>query len=833
MSMKDQLVVPLRAFDRDDLALAGGKGANLAALIRGGFAVPDGFVITTDAYAAIVEGAGLHVRIAQLAAGEDDGSAIRADLEAITVPEGLRRAIVRAYGELAGGPVAVRSSATAEDLPGAAFAGQHDTYLNVVGEAAVLDAVRRCWGSLWTERAIAYRRRRGIDSREVRIAVVVQRMVAAESAGVLFTANPVTGDRDQIVVDASAGLGEAVVSGLVTPDHYVLDMSGKIREWSPGRGEVVITAMAGGGVTHKTGAAIRGRIMADEALAELARIGTAVTSAFGRPQDIEWAYARDRVWLLQARPMTAVPPPPLRLNRRQRLVGSVLHELLPVRPYPIDMTTWVPYGPAGLMAKVTRTFGIRGAFEGFLQEDDGVVYRFVPPSPLPTLGALAAPFRLARRAWRYDPSRWTQDRRFTDFLRRIDELADRDLTALPWTELIRMPRNALDLVTPITDLRIDFLPRTGLAILRLLLVTKLLGRGDLMGDLIVGAPTRTEAANRALEALAERVRNNPTLRQAFAELEPFQLMDAAARDPEFHAELKAFLAEYGHRETVTAILVTPPTLSEAPDTALGLVKLLAAKPPSSVRADRAGQALERLLAHRLLRGSPIRARLRRWVQAARSGMAFREDSHFYFTKPLPILRRSLLEIGRRLRDAGVLSEPDEVFHLRLEELEGIADVQRLVEPDAERLRVAVRTRSAKREELSGVWLIDPNLIFPPGDTDASALVSGTPASGGRATGPVCVIREPAEFAKLSSGDILVCPYTNPAWTPLFQRAVAVVVDSGAVGSHAAIVAREYGIPAVMGTVVGTTVLTDGQLVTVDGGTGRVISAAGDASQGRG
>jgi pyruvate,water dikinase len=214
-------------------------------------------------------------------------------------------------------------------------------------------------------------------------------------------------------------------------------------------------------------------------------------------------------------------------------------------------------------------------------------------------------------------------------------------------------------------------------------------------------------------------------------------------------------------------------------------------------------------------------------------MAFREDSHFYFTKPLPILRRSLLEIGRRLRDAGVLSEPDEVFHLRLEELEGIADVQRLVEPDAERLRVAVRTRSAKREELSGVWLIDPNLIFPPGDTDAGALVSGTPASGGRATGPVCVIREPAEFAKLSSGDILVCPYTNPAWTPLFQRAVAVVVDSGAVGSHAAIVAREYGIPAVMGTAVGTTVLTDGQLVTVDGGTGRVISAAEDASQGRG
>jgi rifampicin phosphotransferase len=225
----------------------------------------------------------------------------------------------------------------------------------------------------------------------------------------------------------------------------------------------------------------------------------------------------------------------------------------------------------------------------------------------------------------------------------------------------------------------------------------------------------------------------------------------------------------------------------------------------------------------------MRARLRLWVEAARSGVAFREDSHFYFTKPLPILRRSVLEIGRRLCDAGVLREPQEVFHLRLEELEAIADIQHLAEPGAQRLRAAVRTRSARREELSGVPLINPTLIFPPGDNRAGALLSGTPASGGTATGPVRVIREPAEFAKLSSGDILVCPYTNPAWTPLFQRATAVVVDSGAVGSHAAIVAREYGIPAIMGAAVGTTVLKDGQLVTVDGGTGRVTSADENSS----
>jgi rifampicin phosphotransferase len=320
------------------------------------------------------------------------------------------------------------------------------------------------------------------------------------------------------------------------------------------------------------------------------------------------------------------------------------------------------------------------------------------------------------------------------------------------------------------------------------------------------------------------VRVNPKLRQSFAELEPDQLIDASKRDSGFHAELTAFLAEYGHRETASAILVTPPTWGEAPETVLGLVKMLAANPPSSAPADRADRALKRLLAHPLLRGPRLRVRLQRWVEAARSGIAFREDSHFYMTKPLPILRRSLLEIGRRLCDARVLREPQEVFHLRLEELEAVADIRRLAGPDAERLRAAVRTRSARRKELEGVPLIDPGVIFPPGDKASDALVSGTPASGGTATGSVCVIREPAEFARLGSGDILVCPYTNPAWTPLFQRAAAVMVDSGAIGSHAAIVAREYGIPAVMGTGVGTTVLKDGQLVSVDGDRGLVSGA---------
>ncbi|MER5388327.1 PEP/pyruvate-binding domain-containing protein [Saccharopolyspora sp. NPDC002686] len=787
-------VVPLRGFGREDLASAGGKGANLGELVNAGFSVPDGFVITTDAYAEVAR---------SVASG--DGAALRAEFEAATVPDELLEEIADAYAEVGSGPVAVRSSATAEDLPGAAFAGQQDTYLNVVGEAALLDAVRRCWGSLWTDRAIAYREKRGIAPDEVHIAVVVQRMVDAEFAGVVFTANPVTGDRRQLVVDASSGLGEAVVSGLVTPDHYVLDPDGRVHEWSPGRREVVIKSVAGGGVAEQTGATVER--LPDRVLAELARLGTQVAEHFGRPQDIEWAYAAGRVLLLQARPMTALPPPPLQLNRRQRKIGSVLLEYLPYRPYPIDMSTWVPHGPVGMMAAVTGAYGIRGAYDGFLPEVDGVVDRLVPPSPRLSLGALKAPFKLFDRARRYDPARWTEDPRFIRFRADVRELAALDLAKLPWSQLIRVPRRALGLVSPVADLRIDYLPATGLALVRLLIALKLTGRERLLGDLIAGAPTRTADANRALAALADQVRADPPLKAAVDDLDPAKV----AGFPEFHAEFTAFLAEYGHRETETPVLVTPPSWGESPETVLGLIKVLADGEPSpDGHEDRALAQLR----------SP---RIRRLVQRARVGVAFREDSHFYFTMPQPILRRSLLEIGRRLVDAGMLDDPEQVFHLRLEELEALADPA-----GGDRLRGLVAARSARREELAGVRLIDPNLVFPREDR-GDALVSGTPASGGRATGPARIIREPAEFPRLNSGDVLVCRYTNPSWTPLFQRAAAVVVDSGGSGSHAAIVAREYGIPAVMGTADGTSTITDGLTITVDGDTGRVVPANSEES----
>jgi phosphohistidine swiveling domain-containing protein len=812
-------VLPLAVVGRDDLAVAGGKGANLGELVRAGFPVPDGAVVTTDAYAAVVRSAGLAPLVA--AATEDEGGALRAAFASAEMPADLRAAVLDAYALLGSGPVAVRSSATAEDLPGAAFAGQQDTYLNVVGPDALLDAVRRCWGSLWTERAIAYRARRDVDPEGVRIAVVVQRMVPAEFAGVLFTANPVSGARDEVVVDASSGLGEAVVSGLVTPDHYVLGGDGRVQERRPGQREVVVRGVEGGGVEHRTDEAHLE--LPDRVLAELAGLGRSVAAHFGRPQDIEWAWADGRVWLVQARPMTALPPPPLRLSRIQRITGPQIGEYVPVRPYPMDTSGWIARGIGRTVERMLAEIpGVHVDFADVLPEHDGVVDRFVPPQPRPTWKLLGAPARNLPRIRRYRAADWKHDERFIRFEREADELADLDVRTLGWAELRRLPQRTFEVLDAITDLRVDYLPRVGIDLLRLRVLQALLHRRDLAA-LTLGTRTRTEDANRELLRLAQRVRSDAALRAVF-ELEPEALAERVEQGPafaDFRTAFAAFLDEYGHRETTSPLLMSAPTWGDAPDTVLGMVKLLVDDAPAAQADDRAEQAERRLLAHPLVRLTRSERRVLRLLADARAGIAFREDTHFHGTRTLPVLRHAVLEMGRRLTEAGVLRAADDVLHLRLEELEGLDDPATLAPADADRVRVAVRSRSARRAELAGVPLIAPDVLFPRRATGGDALVTGAPASGGRATGPVRVIRDVADFGLLRTGDVLVCPYTNPSWTPLFQRAVAVVVDTGGIGSHAAIVAREYGIPAVMGSAVGTSVLTDGQVVTVDGGTGRV------------
>ncbi|WP_344784940.1 PEP/pyruvate-binding domain-containing protein [Microbacterium kribbense] len=625
-------VAPLQAFGAADIAQVGGKAANLGELLRAGLPVPPGFVVTTGAYAHVARRAGLDDLLGAAdgeADGDADPAALRAAIDHAGIDADARAAIVAAYERLgADTPVAVRSSATAEDLPGAAFAGQQDTYLNVVGATAVVDAVRRCWASLWTDRAVAYRAAHAIDQAQVRIAVVVQAMVDAEVAGVMFTADPVSGARDQIVIDAAAGLGEAVVSGRVTPDHYVLDARGRTRSFTPGRDEVVIRPAAGGGVAEHSGDRRSAPLLGGDRLAELAAHAGTIAAHFGRPQDIEWAI--------------------------------------------------------------------------------------------------------------------------------------------------------------------------------------------------------TDDSNRALAELAAQVRADPALRACVLGRTPAEVWDDVRTDDRyrgFRTDLTSYLTEFGRRETTSPLLISAPTLAESPDVVIGMVQAAAERPLAPAASAPSAAALEQLLAHPWLRGARRQHRIRAWVRAAQDGVAFREDTHFYFTAALPTLRRSILEIGRRLHAVGLLDAAEDVLHLRLEEIATIADPATVLPQQAALLRQLVAQRAAKRAQLAGIPLIDAARVFPASGGADDALVTGTPAGAGIATGPARIIRDAADFDRLQPGDVLVCPATNPAWTPLFQRAVAVVVDSGAAVSHAAIVAREYGLPAVMGTGTGTAVLTDGELITVDGARGRVTRAA--------
>ena len=351
------LVLPLTVLDRTLLPVVGGKAANLGELIRAGFSVPAGFCITTAAYALLNDAAGLGPILAELATmrAEDTvrlaelAAAARTALLQVPVPANCARAIAEAYQELSNGelvPVAVRSSATAEDLPSASFAGQQETYLYIAGIKAVLKAVQRCWASLWTDRAVSYRASLGIDPRVVHLAVVVQHMVDVQVAGVLFTANPLTGKRYQAVIDANLGLGESVVSGATNPDHFVVNTTtGEIVERRLGDKRVVIRPTPGGGTNPVERVESSAEsCLTDAQIRALAELGAQVEAQFGAPQDIEWAIdASDHIFLLQARPITTLFPLPAEVSPTDEVLRVYLS-------FNIQQGTYRPFTPMGISA---------------------------------------------------------------------------------------------------------------------------------------------------------------------------------------------------------------------------------------------------------------------------------------------------------------------------------------------------------------------------------------------------------------------------------------------------------------------------------------------------
>lgn len=788
--------LPLSHVRPPDHDLVGGKALGLGALIDHGFSVPSGFVVTTAAYRDFAAAAGLR----GLPPTEMSTQFARTPIDDEIIAQ-----VLAAYADLGRPAVAVRSSGTAEDLVDASFAGQHSTFLDTVGDDALIAALSDCWASLWNPSAIAYREQCGRDHDDVALAVVVQEMVDADWAGVMFTADPVTGDRRRVVIEAVRGLGESLVSGTATGERHVV---AKRTRRPVGRGPHLPKQRS------------------------LVGLGIEAEAALGGPLDIEWAYNERGFQLLQARPLTALPEESLRTAHDGSTDRGPDWEMaldhMPLPPYPIDLDLFIRPALDTILGRL-RSAGLTAATtDGVISEiDDGVVQLRPPRVRLELRSALgllsAAPALVSRlRASTTTYRDWVA----TTLMPLVNRVDAEDLSAVGDDGLLDRIDSLLSTIGHRLPDRFGAIPRGRLAdkAARWLLgqVVDDLTAERLHEDLTAAVRCVTTDSNAALGEIAQSVRENPVLRQIYATTTPAEVAGRLQTSPpgrDLDRRVDAFLSNYGFRE-MSIFSLGVASLRERPDVVHRMIAGLALddsglRPDDHHRPIAARQELRRAGPRARLLHRPIL----KLIDTARTTTAFREDSHYQLVMVLSVARRVLLERGRRLVEDGGLTDADDIAYLKRSELDL---------PPAAMKAVVDGRRTARHRSIDGYTFIPADMLGRRGRDDA---VAGTPASRGTATGVVRVIGTEDDFGKLRTGEILVCPYTNPTWTPLFSIAAAVVVDTGGMGSHAAIVARERGIPAVMGTGNGTLALHDGERVVVnaDEGVVHLITGRGPES----
>ncbi len=887
-AQSEDFVLPFSALHRDMLALVGGKAANLGELTNAKLPVPPGFCVTTTAYALVAAGLQSVLDAHAQAGGDaqrltDMAQAARNCILAATIPTEIADAITAAYGVLGSGepiPVAVRSSATAEDLPIASFAGQQDTYLNIVGVEAVLDAVQRCWASLWTDRAVSYRESLGLDQSNVKLAVVVQRMIESSVAGVLFTANPVTGKRRQAVIDANPGLGEAVVSGATNPDHFVVNTAtGDIVERRLGDKRVVIRGSAGGGtLRNEASDGSNEACLTDEQIRVLAELGARVEAYYGQPQDTEWAIdPSGELWLTQARPITTLYPLPANASKSD----DELHVYFSLNVF---QGVYRPFTPAGISTFRLIGSGIAAGLDyrkndplsgpPVLIEAGQRLFLDVTPALRNRLGrrlligaanngeALSAPLfkQLTgdRRLSIIATKRWPLIRAFGRVLEKT-RAPIYGLQALFWpkaavkrVQKIAERVRAINFITPglKNEERLrgmehfvgNFLDVIGgiAPVLPVGLGSQALA-GKLLGDLakpeerqvvLRGLPHNpTTEMDLALWHLAQRVAAHPDIVEHVHESTPEQLAQeyhAGTLPPPLQQGLAEFLALYGHRG-VAEIDLGLPRWSEDPTHILGaLSNYLDLNDPSlapPVQFQRGAQEAESMLAELVQRTRGKRGWLRSrlvhfFLRRTRDLVGLREMPKFVIVLLMARMRDLWWAVGKELEEAGRLEAAGDVFFLSLPEIHAALageDMQNTVRDHRTAYDFEMRRRHIPRVLLSDG--IEPSAISANAD-ESQGVLRGTPASPGTVTAKARVILDPTG-AHLAPGEILVTPSTDPGWTPLFLTAGGLVMEMGGAISHGAVVAREYGIPAVVGVAGATERISTGQRITIDGAAGKI------------
>ena len=857
-------VLPFHDIDQTQVAVVGGKGAHLGELSRiEGIRVPEGFCVTTDAFRRIMaEASALGEQVDRLSRlTPDDRETIRAlslgirrTLEGIAVPDELATAVGDALAQLgAQDAYAVRSSATAEDLPTASFAGQQDTYLNVVGRTAILEHVRRCWASLFTERAVTYRLRNGIDQRKVQMAVVVQRMVFPQVAGILFTADPVTGNRKVASVEASFGLGEALVSGLVNADVYKAQ-DGEVIAKTVASKQVAVLASPLGGTQHQ---AIEPDRQEQPALTEpqvvrLAQLGRRIEAHFGHPQDIEWCLVDDDFQIVQSRPITTLFPIPDAGDEENHVYISVGHQQMmtdPMKPLGLSfwqMTALRPMAEAGgrLFVDVTRALASptsRASLLGLAEKSDPLIRDALDTilergDFIPTLSD--------------DGPRWVPPGGGVPSAIETDPAIVAELIARTQTSLAALKR---DIRTTSGPARLDFIladiqelrrllsdPQSMQAIMAGMEATwwlneqlqAWLGERNAADILTQSVPNNvTSEMGLALLDVTDVIRPYP---EAVAFLEGIESEDfmnelpSLAGGREVRDAIRAWLDKYGMR-CVGEIDITRPRWSERPSTLVPLIlgNVRNFEPGEGTRRFEQGQLeagkkeqelLGRLRA--LPNGEAKANETKRMIDRVRTFIGYREYPKYGWMSRYFVYKQALLEEAERLVQAGVLRDQEDIFFLTFQELHDVVRTHQVEEQlvrqrqDAFRSYQALtppRVLTSDGEMIAGAYRRD--------DLPAGALV-GLPVSAGTVEGRARVILRMAE-ADLEPGDILVTAYTDPSWTPLFVTVAGLVTEVGGLMTHGAVIAREYGLPAVVGVQHATRLIRDGQRIRVHGTEGYI------------
>jgi pyruvate,water dikinase len=862
------LVLGFRDIDKTKHLVVGGKGANLGELSRiDGIIVPDGFCISTEAYKKIIgETPSINELLYKLSILkvqdrdkiEELCGEIRRIIEGIIIPEDITEEITYALSRLGGeNAYAIRSSATAEDLPYASFAGQQDTYLNIIGKDEILKHISKCWASLYTERAVTYRLQNGFDHRKVFLAVVVQKMVFPQAAGILFTADPVTSNRKVLSIDAGFGLGEALVSGLVNADNYKV-RNGKITDKKISTKKRAISFLkTGGTILNEIEPSQQNRqALSDEQILQLERIGRQIEEHFSSPQDIEWCLVDDTFYIVQSRPITTLFPIPESNDQENHVYISVGHQQMmtdPIKPLGLSfflLTTRAPMRKAGgrlfvditqmLASPVSREILLKnmGQHDPLMQdalvtiiEREDFIESLSNDKKEPSPSKAMPPARPQTQI-ENDPAI-------------VSDLIQSSQTSLKELKVNIQTKSGLDLLDFILEdiqqlKKLLFDPRSSSVFMAAIdasawlneKMEEWLGEKNVADTLSQSVPNNiTSEMGLALLDVADVIRPYPEVIDNLQHVKDDNFLDELVKfdgGQEIRDTILAYLDKYGMR-CVGEIDITKTRWSEKPATLVPLIlsNIKNFEPEASKRKFLQGrnealkkeqELLERL--KQLPDGKRKAEDTNRMISLLRNFIGYREYPKYGMVNRYFVYKQALLKEAEKLVQASIIHQIEDIYYLTFEELQEVIRTNRLdyqiITKRKDEYRLYEKLRPPR------VITSDGEIItgeYKRENLPAEALV-GLPVSSGIIEGRARVILN-MEEADLEAGDILVTAFTDPSWTPLFVSIKGLVTEVGGLMTHGAVIAREYGLPAVVGVENATNLIKDGQRIRVHGTEGYI------------